>query len=328
MHSSHHGDHVWALVLAGGDGNRLKSLTTTAAGVAIPKQYCSLHGEQTLLDNALSRAESVVARRRVCTIVATDHRPWWQPLLSGYAAEHVVEQPRNRGTAIGIMLPLLHILRHDPQAQILMLPSDHHVQDESILSEALRRASARLRNSPVDKLIILGIEPDQADSELGYVVPGRHLGDGLSTVASFVEKPPLLRAHQLLSQGALWNTFIVAVKAATLLELFKQRCAGILEEMHAIVCGEHDSTVGHYRLGDLYARLPTLDFSRDILQGFESFLEVLAVPACGWSDLGTPRRVAEALKRFEPHPPRRSTPSAMPAFINLAAQHARLAMVG
>lgn len=301
MHSSHHGDHVWALVLAGGDGNRLKSLTTTADGVAIPKQYCSLHGEQTLLDNALSRAEAVVARQRICTIVAANHRPWWEHLLSGYAPEHVVEQPRNCGTAIGIMLPLLHILRHDPQAQILMLPSDHHVQDESILSEALLRASDRLNHAPADKLIILGIEPEQPDSELGYVVPGRHLGDGLSTVASFVEKPSLIRAHQLLSQGALWNTFIVAVKAATLLELFKQRCAGILEEMHAVVGGAHEPKLRRYLLGDLYARLPALDFSRDILQGFESFLEVLSVPACGWSDLGTPRRIREVLHRW-PHP--------------------------
>jgi mannose-1-phosphate guanylyltransferase len=307
MQSSHHSDHVWALVLAGGEGNRLKSLTTTDDGVAIPKQYCSLHGEKTLLDNALSRAETVVAKHRVCTIVAAQHRSWWQNLLNKYPAEHVVAQPKNCGTAIGIMLPLLHILRHDPQAHILMLPSDHHVHDEAILSDALLRAADRLSNTETEKMIVLGVEPEQPDSELGYVLPGKHLDDGVSTVASFVEKPPLIRAHQLLSQGALWNTFIVAAKASTLLQLFKQRCPGILQEMRAIVHGEHEPALSELLLDELYSRLPVLDFSRDILaQDTESFLEVLSVPACGWSDLGTPRRIREVLHRW-PHP--RTTPA-------------------
>jgi mannose-1-phosphate guanylyltransferase len=313
MRSSHHGDHVWALVLAGGDGNRLRSLTTTASGIAIPKQYCSLHGEKTLLDNALSRAETVTAKHRVCTIVAAQHRSWWASLLNKYSAEHIVEQPKNCGTAIGIMLPLLHILRHDPQAQILMLPSDHHVHEEAILSDALLRASDRLTSAATDKLIILGVEPEQPDCELGYVLPGKHLGNGVATVASFVEKPPLLRAHQLLSQGALWNTFIVAAKATTLLQLFVQRCAGILDEMKAIVHGEHEPKLRHFLLDDLYGRLPTLDFSRDILQGVESFLEVLSVPACGWSDLGTPRRIREVLHRWpQPRSALASTTQSVP----------------
>lgn len=298
MRSGHHGNHLWALVLAGGDGNRLKSLTTTDDGIAIPKQYCSLHGDQTLLEGALSRAAAVAAKHRVCTVVAAQHHAWWQTLLSEHAAEHIVQQPRNCGTAIGIMLPLLHIVRHDPQAQIVMLPSDHHVQDEATLAAALQRASNRLNDHAMNKLVILGAEPEQPDTELGYVVPGKYLNDGLATVSSFVEKPPLMRAHQLLAQGALWNTFIVAAKASTLLQIFRQRCAGLLDEMQSIVHGDHHAKLTQVLLDELYARLPTLDFSRDILQGVESFLEVLSVPACGWSDLGTPRRIREVLHRW------------------------------
>jgi hypothetical protein len=64
-----------------------------------------------------------------------------------------------------------------------------------------------------------------------------------------------------------------------------------------------------------------------VMQGAEATLRVITAPACGWSDLGTPKRVAEALKRFEPVDRRREL-IAMPAFINLAAQHARLALAG
>lgn len=298
MASSESNDHVWALVLAGGDGTRLRSLTTTATGVAVPKQYCSLRGDITLLESALLRAQTLTAPQRICTVVAEQHQQWWQPLLSRHPQQHIVAQPANRGTAIGIMLPLLHIMRHDPQARIVMLPSDHHVRDELRLSNALQQAATQLWQRP-DKLVILGIEPDEADEELGYVLPGQPLGDGVAAVASFIEKPPREQARQLLAQGALWNTFIVAASAPALWRLFAQRCAHILQALHTVLAVA-DTPQRQRLLTELYARLPGVDFSREILQGVESLLTVLAVPACGWTDLGTPRRIREVLHRW-PH---------------------------
>jgi hypothetical protein len=74
---------------------------------------------------------------------------------------------------------------------------------------------------------------------------------------------------------------------------------------------------------DLYNRLPELDFSRDLLQGQEHKLCVLRAPTCGWSDLGTPRRVGETLRRMRAveHGHRRME-STRPPYINLAVQHA------
>ena len=82
----------WALILAAGEGSRLRSLTTTN-GVAIPKQFCSLNGGPSLLQEALHRAESVVPQSRVCTIVAAQHRRWWESPLYHLATENVVVQP-------------------------------------------------------------------------------------------------------------------------------------------------------------------------------------------------------------------------------------------
>jgi hypothetical protein len=61
-------NHVWALVLAGGDGTRLRSLTTRPCGTSVPKQFCSLRGGHTLLEDALKRAAGVAAAERICTI--------------------------------------------------------------------------------------------------------------------------------------------------------------------------------------------------------------------------------------------------------------------
>ena len=69
----HDSTHDWALILAAGEGSRLRSLTTRN-GIAVPKQFCSLNGGASLLQDALHRAESVAPRTRIATIVAQQHR--------------------------------------------------------------------------------------------------------------------------------------------------------------------------------------------------------------------------------------------------------------
>ena len=96
---------LWSLVLAGGDGRRLQSLTTDRHGVSIPKQYCSLQGGASLLRLALARAARVAAWERIVTVVAEKHATWWKAELADLPATNIVEQPANRGTAPGILLP-------------------------------------------------------------------------------------------------------------------------------------------------------------------------------------------------------------------------------
>jgi hypothetical protein len=130
----------WVVVLAAGDGNRLRSVTTNGMGDAVPKQFCSLRGGPSLLLETLERAESVAARDRICVVVASRHRRWWGSMLSRIPSANVIVQPMNRGTANGILLPLLHIEARDPDARIVILPSDHYVRDELILVTALAPA--------------------------------------------------------------------------------------------------------------------------------------------------------------------------------------------
>src|SRR5688500_19263270 len=81
QNSGHAHAHTWALILAGGEGSRLRSLTTRPCGTAVPKQFCSLRGGHTLLEDALKRGAGIAAPERICTIVAQQHREWWaEPL--------------------------------------------------------------------------------------------------------------------------------------------------------------------------------------------------------------------------------------------------------
>jgi mannose-1-phosphate guanylyltransferase len=317
--------HQWALVLAAGDGSRLRALTTQPCGTPVPKQYCSLSGGPSLLEDALTRARSQVAAARVCAIVAQQHHRWWTGLdaLTALNRRNVIVQPANRGTAIGILYSLVHILSQDPEAQVLLLPSDHFVADEAVLERSLSAAWEHVARCP-DQPVLLGLHPDEPDGDLGYVIPGAADATGTRTVMRFVEKPELTEAARIVRAGGLWNTFIIAGSARAFMNLFLPRFAQIVMEMQVIVGNalQHHAASGWPAIVDMYTRLPQLDFSRDLLQGSESILRVLPVPPCGWSDLGTPHRVGETLRRL---PGQRTFGAHVgrSGYINLAAQHAR-----
>ena len=310
----------WVILLAAGEGNRLRRLTTDGSGTAVPKQFCSLRNGPSLLHHALQRAENLAPRRRICAVVARQHARWWRESLSSLPTPNVIIQPENRGTAVGILLALLHILERDSIARLLVLPSDHHVLDEHALSAAMARAFVRLRKEP-EAIVLLGMKPDDADTELGYIVPTPGGGDGVARVANFIEKPSPPEARVLVSRGALWNSFIIAAHAPTLLAAFAARDPALVSRMQAAVRssrGGRESAA----LNGLYEVLPTLDFSRQILQGREAQLRVLRVPACGWTDLGTPDRVGKSLRGVPSELKQRGAPLATGA-LSLEQQFVR-----
>jgi mannose-1-phosphate guanylyltransferase len=310
---------TWALVLAAGEGTRLRTLTTSSCGKTVPKQFCSLYEGPSLLHEALARAQSVTTDARTCVVVAQQHHHWWEPSLGSLPAANVIVQPENRGTANGILLPVLHILERDPDAQVVLLPSDHHVRDEGILAASLRKAVEHSRRRS-EETVLLGLQPEETDPELGYIVPGRRDGNGLLTVGRFIEKPPFTEARELIRHGALWNAFIIVSSARGLLTLFKEKIPEVVTRMQVAVKGDLHRRSDARATTQLYAALPTIDFSRDILPGQESRLRVLQVPRCGWSDLGTPKRVAEALDRT-PRPAAAKQLHKVFGGLSLATQH-------
>lgn len=285
------GGQTWAIVLAAGSGTRLSSLTRDSAGAAVPKQFCSLDGESTLIEQSLMRAANVVDKQRVTAVVAPAHRCYWQPVLRDLPTANIVVQPYNRGTAIGILLPTLRIVARDPHARILILPSDHHVGDEEVLAQAMRTALEDIRRHFVG-VALLGIEADEPDPELGYIVPHTIGHPRLRRVHRFAEKPSAHEACRLIREGALWNSFILACRATSLIDLLLQCCPGVVQTLQSV--GSYDEIA----LEQLYLDFPDIDFSRHIATGQEHRLAVVPVPRCGWNDLGTPHRLAQTLARW------------------------------
>lgn len=309
--------HTWAIVLAAGEGSRLKSLTTDSTGRSVPKQFCSLQGGLSLLQEALHRAQAVVARERVCAVVAEQHRRWWQGALWSLPESNVIVQPRNRGTANGILLPVLHILARDPLARIVFLPADHYVRDEAVLAHALRGVFEQLSRRPME-LVLLGISPEDADPELGYVLPARRDGHEAAPVERFVEKPDAATARALIDAGGLWNSFIFAANGFAVLSLLRAWHPDIVDHMETAVARDAERRTSR-AVKELYEQLPDIDFSRHVVQGAEALLRVLPVPQCGWNDLGTPKRVTQTLRQIQALSSAQPPLASASAWLNLAA---------
>jgi len=284
----------WTLVLAAGEGSRLRSLTVDRRGNVIPKQFCSLVGKTSLLELALLRAAQVSPLGRITTIVAEQHEAWWHGPLTFMPRSNIVVQPRNRGTAVGVLVPLLSMLDRDPDARIVMLPSDHFVADEEALARSIHEALEEIERKP-ERVVLLGIVPDESDDEFGWIVPAADGENRIMSVEHFVEKPAAPVAMKLMRQGAVWNSFILAAHGRTLLELLESR----MPQATAAVWEAQKPEV----LAAVYERIETLDFSRDVLEGCVNRLSVLPVPHCGWCDLGTPARVARCIEQLAPPVP-------------------------
>jgi mannose-1-phosphate guanylyltransferase len=314
----------WALVLAAGSGTRLSGLTADGSGVSVPKQFCSLTGVASLLEETLARAATIAAPEQTAMVVAAEHRRFWEGALARFADDNVIAQPRNRGTANGILLGLSAILERDPAAIVTILPSDHYVSRESVLATALGRAVAAIESSTPESITFLGIAPDSADPELGYIVPGARRPDGTRVIARFVEKPPAAVAARLVRERALWNSFIIVARARALVTLIERRFPVEVLLFRSLWRQTRLTARFSRELAQLYEKLPEIDFSRHVVEGADAPLGVVAVSRCGWSDLGTPQRVGDALARIGRARTRPMERGGAFQHFNLAEAHARL----
>ena len=276
---------LWTVVLAAGDGVRMRRLTEALYGRAIPKQYAAIQGNRSLLQATLSRASSFSDPEHTVVVVAEGYEDVARAQLQAFGAIEIVVQPQNCGTAPGVLLPIAHVLRRDPTATVVVTPSDHYFRDERPLTHTVERAEAVARGG--GPIVLVGAAPEHAETQYGWIV-----AEG-NRVKRFIEKPSAEVAHRLFQTGALWNTFLMIGPAARFWELGRRRLpvqTALLEKYHRAIGKPGALSL----LADIYEDMRSADFSRDILEKADC-LHVARLPQCGWSDWGTPERVLESL---------------------------------
>ena len=207
--------------LAGGDGLRLRPLTRLIAGDERPKQFCSLLGSQSLLERTCRRAALAISPARTMVVLTRAHERYYIPFIANRPPHSVVIQPENRGTAAAILYGTMPHRGHRALGAVAVLPADHYVSDDSMFMGHVAAAFAAVEVRP-DLVVLLGITPENAETEYGWIEPGEPIpGTGLLRVARFWEKPAPQLARTLLDRGCVWNSFVVVARVPALLAMIR-----------------------------------------------------------------------------------------------------------
>ncbi len=304
MKQTAHDAHLWSIVLAGGEGERLKPFVKRWLGRHKPKQYCSFIGTRSMFQHTLDRSDQIVMARRRVTVVARNHR---EDVLSQMASRDkgiVLFQPRNRDTAAGIFLGLAYVRSCDPEATVVIFPSDHFVYPEERFVE-MTRTLARAASSLTHWVFLLGVPPQSPEQEYGWIRPGKSLGwiDGIRIQAAeaFVEKPRPEACRLAMNAGGMWNTMVVAARLDTLWQLGRQSFPELLRLFE--VYGRSIQTKQENAiLEKIYAAMPKRNFSSHLLQEFPKHVAVIELKGVVWSDWGQPERIVQTLYRMDRQP--------------------------
>ena len=300
--------HRCAIVLAGGDGLRLRSFVEKLRGDALPKQYVNFFGQCSLLDRTFQRARRLIPNERIFTVVNQDHLafPEVSQQLAGRNAADVVIQPNNRDTAIGLLLPLAHLLTRYPDSTVVLFPSDHFVAQEELFMAHVDAAFGIVERD-IAKIILIGIRPTSVESDYGYIVPAEAQPNpfpcGTRAVREFIEKPTEIVARKIVAGGGLWNTLVMVFNAKTLLRYVR----GVQPSLYECFRRVRDA-VGTNRFKPVVEKVYQQAQPVNLSKGFLEVLpkrypsQLLVLPARGvyWSDWGSEERIVNAL-REDPH---------------------------
>lgn len=289
-----HDGQRWGLILAGGEGVRLRPLTWAVVGDERPKQFCPVLGPETLLERTRRRTALAIPPARTLVALTRSHERYYRPLIAGMPPQCPLVQPAERGTAPAILYGLLRIASLSPTAAVAILPSDHYVSDDQVFMQHVAIAFAAVQTRP-DLVVLLGIAPTHGESDYGWIVPGVPIpGTALLRVNRFCEKPARTVADDLFERGGLWNSFVMVARVPSLLAVIRQAVPALRAAFAAV-----EATLGTPAEGaavrTLYSSVPPSSFATDVLATRPSNLAVLPVCGVEWSDWGQPQRVLSTL---------------------------------
>lgn len=269
------------VILSGGGGSRLWPLSTNET----PKQFLPLVGDSTLFQEALRRVRDRLHFTSPIVVGSARHAELCAKELDSEDAQtRLILEPCARNTAPAIVMAASTVEDlYDRDTLMLVMPSDHVIEDAAAFHDAIRKAEPAARSG---RLVTFGIVPTSPDTGYGYLQMGSEVAPGVRTVERFVEKPVLEVAEAMVSGGKhLWNAGIFLFSAQAFLDEVQQVAP-------AIGRYARDSIQSSRREGicinpdlDILSECPSDSIDYAVMEKASNVAVVPMSP--GWSDLGS-----------------------------------------
>jgi mannose-1-phosphate guanylyltransferase len=268
-----------------------------------------------MLEHTIDRAAVFCSPGRVITVISHGQRVYVNEIMalrSPGETGWVVEQPVPRGTAPGIYGGLTYILEQDPEATVVVLPSDHFIYPEEEFLNCLDAATQAAEHWN-DRVILLAAKPTGPETDYGWIMtgPARELpsnGTGafhIAQVVGFYEKPDAVTARYLYRRHGLWNTMVMVGKVRAFNILGWRALPEIMwkfetlrQVLRAVRTGRVPVDHEEYALAHVYGAVPEADFCRNVLQCCAANAMVVPMDGVHWSDWGRPERLLETMEHL------------------------------
>lgn len=275
---------VYAVIMAGGSGTRFWPKSTKK----LPKQFLSLFGKGTMIQNTAGRIESLIPQERILVVTNDNYVDIVKKQLPSVPDENIVGEPVAKNTAPCVAIAAEMLYKKDPEAVMVVLPADHHIEDPEEFNNILTAAIAKAKDG--EHLVTIGINPNRPETGYGYIhgnnsVSESFHGKSVHPVKAFKEKPDAETAQQFLESGDYyWNSGMFIWSAKTVLNEFQKH----LPEMYSLVkkSGKGLFGVNHESaINSFYQDCKSVSIDYGIMEHAES---VFVVPGeFGWNDVGS-----------------------------------------
>ncbi len=276
------------VLLAGGVGSRLWPVSRES----YPKQFCKLFDDTTLLQQTAERAKKVSGESELIIVTNDNYYFICKDQLEkiGITKVHYLLEPCSKNTAPAIALAAKYIYDHiDPDAALLVLPSDHQLKDHDSFKNTVKAA---INFANKGKMVVFGVTPTAPKTGYGYIEKGEALdGEGYQ-VSRFVEKPSLEVAKEYLEHGNFyWNSGMFLFKAKDYLLELQQHADDIYQQSIAAYNATH-SDDKFFRISQIFkdCREGSIDYEL-----MEKTKNAVMLPLdISWNDLGCWSSVGES----------------------------------
>ncbi len=289
------GNQIYALILAGGSGERFWPLSRRA----LPKQLLRLVSKNALLEETVARIADWIPRERILVLTNIDQEKGVRALLKELPTENIVAEPVKRDTAAAMALGTGWVAVRDHAATMIVLPADHVITDDKAFKETMMLAAAAAEET--GSLVTVGVKPTWACPGFGYIELGESVPlkdrtdkDAVHRVVRFREKPNVDLAESFLRKGHFrWNAGMFVWSVPTVLSEFNRHTpelANFISQLRAP--GKFEKV-----LRERFSKLPRVSFDYAIMEKADRVLMVEA--QFDWDDVGSWTAVAKYLEKDE-----------------------------